>query len=183
MRYQAIVKFYTQSAASKLDESGVEYLAFIKDSVNDMTVLIENLLQLSRISKTEIEKEEVNLSLMATEISQKLTYFNSNRHVEIEDDINVIADRGSMIIILDNLLNNAWKYSSKEKEAKVKFGKYRSESGSGFYVNDNGAGFDMNDSDKLFEVFKRLHKDSEFHGTGICLATVNRLVGKHNGKV
>lgn len=150
-----------------------------------MAALIENLLQLSRVTKTEIEKEEINLSLMANEISQKLAHMNPDRNIEIEieDDVNVIADRGSMIVLLDNLLHNAWKYSGNEKEAKVRFGKLNSDSGSGFYVKDNGAGFDMNDVNKLFEVFKRLHKDSEFPGTGIGLATVSRIVDKHNGQI
>ena len=172
--------------ASKLDElGGGEYLELIKDTAQDMTALIENLLQLSRVTVIDVEKEEINLSLMVTEITQKLAHMNRDRNVkiEIEDDVYVNADRGSMIILLDNLLHNAWKYTGKREEAKIKFGKHKSDNGSGFYLKDNGAGFDIKKSEKLFEVFKRLHKDSEFVGTGVGLATVQRIIKKHNGEI
>lgn len=175
-----------EECASELDElGGGEYLDLIKDTAKDMTTLIENLLQLSRVTVIEVEKEEINLSLMVSEISQKLAYMNRDRNVkiEIEDDVCVNADRGSMIILLDNLLHNAWKYTGKREEAKIKFGKHKSDNGSSFYLKDNGAGFDMKQSDKLFEVFKRLHKESDFVGTGVGLATVHRIISKHNGKI
>ena len=171
--------------APKLDEQGKSFLYQIKDTAKDMTSLIESLLQLSRVTKTEIEKENVDLSLMASEISQKLSYLNSERTVvvEIEDGVNCHADRGAMIILMDNLLNNAWKYSSKKDKAKIKFGKISSDEGNVFYLKDNGAGFDMQHSDKLFDVFQRLHSTAEFVGTGVGLATVNRIVNKHGGRI
>lgn len=171
--------------ADKLDEQGKGFLFQIKDTANDMTSLIESLLQLSRVTKTEIEKEEVDMSLMATEISQKLTYLHSDRSVDvdIEEDISCNADRGAMIILLDNLMNNAWKYSSKKAKAKIKIGKLDYKEGSYFYVKDNGAGFDMQHSDKLFDVFQRLHTQAEFIGTGVGLATVSRIVNKHGGEI
>ena len=175
-----------EECGSKLEGvGGGEYLDYIKDTAKDMTALIENLLQLSRVTKMELQKEDINISLMVAEIAQKLEHMNKDRNVEIEieDDVYVDADRGSMIVLLDNLLHNAWKYTGKEKEAKIKFGKHKSDYGSGFYIKDNGAGFDMQHSDKLFEVFKRLHKEAEFVGTGVGLATVHRIISKHNGKI
>lgn len=171
--------------ADKLDEQGKGFLFQIKDTASDMTSLIESLLQLSRVTKAEIEKEEVDMSLMATEISQKLSYLNPDRSVdiEIEEDINCNADRGAMIILLDNLMNNAWKYSSKKTRPKIKIGKLDSKEGSYFYVKDNGAGFDMQHSDKLFDVFQRLHTQTEFIGTGVGLATVSRIVNRHGGQI
>lgn len=168
-----------------LNEEGKGYLSFINETAHDMTELIENLLQLSRVSKTAIEKEEVNVSLIANEISQKLSYLNADRNVEvnIEEDVVVEADRGAMIVLLDNLLNNAWKYTGKVKDAKVILGEFKSDAGNGFYIRDNGAGFDMSEVDKLFDVFKRLHKDSDFPGTGVGLATVSRIIGKHGGRI
>jgi len=175
-----------EECASKVDElGGREYLDYIKDTAKDMADLIENLLQFSRVTKIELEKENINVSLMVTEIAQKLEHMNRNRNVkiEIEDNVYVYADRGSMIVLLDNLLHNAWKYTGNQKDATIKFGKYTSERGGGFYIKDNGAGFDMARSEKLFEVFKRLHKESEFAGTGVGLATVHRIIGKHNGNI
>ena len=175
-----------EECAPKMDKlGGREYLEYINDTAKDMTELIENLLQFSRITKIELEKENINISLMVSEIAQKLGHMNKDRNVkiEIEDDVCVYADRGSMIVLLDNLMNNAWKYTENKKDATVIFGKCNSDTGNGFYIKDNGAGFDMASSEKLFEVFKRLHKESEFAGTGVGLATVQRIVGKHSGKI
>lgn len=171
--------------ADKLDEQGKGFLYQIKDTASDMTSLIENLLQLSRVTTVEIEKEKVDLSLLATEISDKLSYLDSERKVviEIEENISCQADRGAMIIMMDNLLNNAWKYSSQKPEAKIKFGKVSSTEGNVFYIQDNGAGFDMKHSDNLFKVFHRLHSASDFIGTGVGLATVDRIVSKHGGRI
>lgn len=169
----------------KLDDSGKEYLSHIRDTASEMSSLIESMLQLSRVTKTEIKKEEVDLSLMASEITQRLAYLNSEQKVvlEIEDDITCNADRGAMIILMDNLLNNAWKYTGYTKDAKIKFGQMNSDNGTCFYVQDNGAGFDMRYSDKLFAVFQRLHTESEFPGTGVGLATASRIVTKHGGRI
>ena len=175
-----------EECAPKVDElGGREYLDYIKDTAKDMADLIENLLQFSRVTKIELEKENINVSLMVTEIAQKLERMNRDRNIkiEIEDNVYAYADRGSMIVLLDNLLHNAWKYTGNQKDATIIFGKYNSERGSAFYIKDNGAGFDMASSEKLFEVFKRLHKESEFAGTGVGLATVHRIIGKHNGNI
>ena len=171
--------------ADKLGESGEEYLSHIRNTAIDMASVIEDLLQLSRVSKTEIEKEYVDLSLMVSEINQKLSYLNAARKVEIdiEEGVQCMADRGSMIILMDNLLNNAWKYTGNKAEARIRFGKLNSDNGCCFYIQDNGAGFDMRKSERLFEVFKRLHTESEFSGSGIGLATVSRIVSRHGGRI
>lgn len=175
----------SEELAGKLDGSADEYLTFIKSTADDMAVLIEDLLNLSRVTKAEIEKEDINVSLMAKELSYKFKHINADRvvDVEIEENLSCYADRGSVIIVLENLLNNAWKYTGKTKDAKIHVGKFSSDEGSCFYVKDNGAGFDMKKIDKLFNVFQRLHSGSEFSGTGVGLATVQRVVKKHEGSI
>lgn len=170
---------------SKIDELSSEYINTIRHTADDMAELIENLLNLSRVSKSEVEKEEVNISALAQDIVEKLQYLYPEKNVvaDIEENITVNADRGAMIVLLDNLLNNAWKYSSKQKQPKVSLAKYSTVDGNGFYIKDNGAGFDMGEADKLFAVFKRLHKEEDFPGTGVGLATVHRIVGKHGGEI
>lgn len=169
----------------KLDEVGMDYLNRIRDSASKMEILIDDMLQLSRVSRHELEFEEVDLSLIATEILQRLTFIEPNRKTEliIEDGITCYGDRGLLIIIMENLLGNAWKYSSKKPVAKIQFGQKQQDDGCTFFIKDNGAGFNMKHVDKLFEEFKRLHGEAEFPGTGVGLATVGRVVSRHKGKI
>ena len=171
--------------AEKLSGSGEDSLVFIKETAFNMSKLINDMLHMSRASQVDLEKEEVNLSLIAEEILEKLAIMNPEREIElnVEMDLFCHADRGEMIILMDNLLSNAWKYTSKKEAARIEFGKVQKENEDGFYVKDNGAGFNMEDIGKLFEPFKRLHKNSEFLGTGIGLTTVDRIVKRHSGRI
>lgn len=167
----------------KLDELGKEYLHRIKDSTINMSALIDGMLQLSRVSHQEAEFEEVDLSLIAEEIFTNFSSLDKNRKVNITIQPGLIccADRGLIIILLQNLLGNAWKYTNKVENAEIEFVQEKIEGENFFVLKDNGAGFDMKHAGKLFEPFKRLHGDSEFPGSGIGLATVKSIVTTHNG--
>jgi signal transduction histidine kinase len=169
----------------KIDEEGKNYLNQINDSATKMEVLIDDMLQLSRVSQQDIEGEEVDISLIATEILQRLSYLEPDRKIEldIEEGITCFGDRGLLIIVMENLVNNAWKYSSKKTVAKIQLGQKQQNDGCTFFIKDNGAGFNMEHVDKLFKEFKRLHGESEFSGTGVGLATVGRVIKRHQGEI
>ncbi len=174
-----------QDYEDKLDELGKEYLHRIKDSTTKMATLIDGLLQLSRISRTQPEAEEVNLSLMAEEILDRFAYVDSERNVEvqIEADLLCHADRGLMIIMLENILGNAWKYTGKQAQATIRFASEQHANEQVFYIRDNGTGFDMKHAKHIFEPFKRLHGESEFPGSGIGLATCHKIIQLHGGRM
>jgi len=169
----------------KLDDIGKEYLHRIKDSTTNMSDLIDGMLQLSRVSHQDIEIEEFNLSLLAEEVIHGISSLERERKikVEIEPDLKCKADRGLIIILLQNLLGNAWKYSAKKDISRISVFQKEVDGRPVFIIRDNGAGFDTRYADKLFEPFKRLHGESEFSGSGIGLATVKSVINKHNGKI
>jgi len=169
----------------KLDENGRDFLNRIADSASKMERLIEDMLQLSQVKRKELEEDDVNLSLIAIEILDRLKYLNPERTVEIkiEENLECKGDRGLLIILMENLLANAWKYSAKKEKTVIEFGHEIKDGKEIFFVKDNGAGFDMQYADNLFEAFKRLHGESEFEGTGVGLATTGRVISRHNGEI
>lgn len=171
--------------ADKLDEMGLDYLIRIQDGASKMEVLINDILELSRAKRKELQIEEVDLSLVVLELLDRLTYTGSQRHVErkIQEGLSCQCDRGLFIIVMENLIGNAWKYTGKKEKAVIEFGHYIKDGEDVFFVKDNGAGFDMKHAGKLFEPFKRLHGESEFIGTGVGLATVARVIKRHNGRI
>ena len=169
-----------------LDDRGRHYLQRIQANSERMSELIDALLQLSRITRSQMEYHTVNLSDIATEISRELQAGDPQRKVEfkIAPELTATGDPRLLRIVLDNLLHNAWKYSSKKPLAKIEFNVIAQEKKKLIYfVKDNGAGFDLNYASKLFSAFKRLHNEAEFPGTGIGLATVQRIIFRHGGKV
>lgn len=181
-------RIMVEDYAGALNEQGQDYLLRIRRGSEKMTALIDNLLYLSRISRQEMEKTEVNISKIATSILADLREANPGRNVSvrIEDGVTVSADRQLMEIILSNLLENAWKFTSKTDNARIEFGAVREEIGPMglvFFVRDNGSGFDPEYSDRMFLPFHRLHSDDEFEGTGIGLTIVERLIHRHGGRV
>jgi light-regulated signal transduction histidine kinase (bacteriophytochrome) len=150
-----------------------------------MAQLIDDLLNLSRVSRTEIRKETVDLSRMADTIVETLrtTQPEHSAACEIEHGMLAQGDPHLLKVVLDNLLGNAWKYSSKRARARIEFGRMKENGRVTYFVRDNGAGFDMAYAHKLFGVFQRLHAVSEFPGTGIGLATVQRIIHRHGGQV
>ncbi len=178
---EAILEDY----GDQLDEMGLSYLQRVRSASQRMGALIQSMLVLSRVTRHVIALKEVNLSESAEAVRQSLTDENPERQVQwsIEPGMVTKGDANLLNIALSNLLQNAWKYSSKEAQAEIRFGVDRSAVPPVFYVSDNGAGFDMKYADKLFVAFSRLHSPDEFEGSGIGLATVNRVINRHHGRI
>ena len=175
--------------ADNLDEEGKDYLGRVRAASQRMGRLIDDLLGLSRVTRGTLRRERVSLSSLAREVADGLRESRPDREVdlEIEDGIEVNGDPRLIRVALTNLLGNAFKFTEKKERARISFGEDRRLSRLGrvpvYYVRDNGAGFDMEYADKLFGAFQRLHGASEFEGTGIGLATVQRIVHRHGGRV
>jgi len=168
-----------------LDDQGKDYFQRIRKSAQRMADLIDDLLQLSRVTRHQFHKEPVSLSLLAQDIIQKYKYENPDRtiDIEIEDNLDVEGDAGLLRIALDNLISNAWKYTEKAESPKIELFHKKINGGITYCIKDNGVGFDMRYVNKLFGAFQRLHKSEEFSGNGIGLATVSRIISRHGGKI
>ena len=147
--------------------------------------LIDDLLNLSRVTRGEISICAINLSAMVREIVAELTAATPERPVclSIEPDVRVYGDPRLIRIMMENLLGNAWKYTGKKERPEITFGTRQEGEELVCFVRDNGAGFDMAYADKLFGVFQRLHRADEFEGTGVGLATVQRIINRHHGRI
>jgi signal transduction histidine kinase len=170
----------------QLDETGQHYLNRIDAAGKQMGNLIEDLLRLSRLNRTEMICTRVNLSRMAAEIIADLKQRYPERSIDVSilENCEVTGDAALLRIALENILENAWKFTARVEQARVEFGCCPGASGENiYYVSDNGAGFDMAYADKLFGAFQRLHTNKEFPGTGIGLATVQRAIHRHQGSV
>lgn len=150
-----------------------------------MADLIEGLLRLSRITRTELQREPVDLSAIARFVADGLQHEAPGRQVEfeIEPALVVEGDRALLTVALENLLGNAWKFTARRPQARIAFGRERGPEGDVYFVRDNGAGFDMAFAGKLFAPFERLHDPREFPGSGIGLATVARIIRRHGGTI
>lgn len=171
---------------SQIDEQGRIYLNRVMMAAKRMTTQIDDMLCLHKLTQVEIKRETVNLSILGREILANFKATEPNRQVEtvIADGLTVDGDSVLLRVMLENLLSNAWKYSSKIPQARIEFDVTKElDDSSVFYIRDNGAGFDMNYADKLFRPFKRLHSEDEFPGTGVGLASVQRIINKHGGKI
>lgn len=168
-----------------LDTQGKNFLDRIRSSAQMMARLIDDMLKLSRVTRSPIKFTQVNLSEIAESIKNELLEQDINRKVQfvIEPYINEIADPTLIRAAIYNLFENAWKFTSKKEEAKIEFGIVDNNGNRAYFIKDNGAGFDMKYSEKLFATFQRLHQQTEFSGTGIGLATVQRIIFRHNGLV
>ena len=169
----------------KLDEQGIGYLKRIRVASQRMGQLINDLLSLSRITRREMKHEKVDLSAMVHKIASDLQKEQPERQAEfvIEEGISVNGDANLLQIVVNNLLGNAWKFTEKHSQARIEFGITKNDSGHVYFVRDDGAGFDMTYAGKLFGAFHRLHSLSEFEGTGIGLATVQRIIHRHGGLI
>ncbi|MHB1249095.1 MAG: PAS domain-containing sensor histidine kinase [Polaromonas sp.] len=181
---------FSQLLARQLAESGNEkvrhYLSRIQAGAKQMGQLIADLLALAKISRTQMQHVVVDLSALASSIADDLLARQGERQValHIESGLHAEGDAGLLRVVLENLLGNAWKYSSKQAAAEISFGRQLNEAGEPvFFVRDNGAGFDMAYADKLFTPFQRLHEATEFAGTGIGLATVKRVIDRHGSRL
>lgn len=178
---QALLEDYSD----QLDDEGKNYLREVRSASQEMAKLIDDLLQLARLSRGEMRLEEVNLSELAKTAIEDLRKRNGKRNVEIEikEGLKVRGDKSLLRVMLTNLLDNAWKFTARCEPAMVTLGQDRVNGESFYFVRDNGAGFDMTYANKLFGAFQRLHTAGEFEGTGIGLATVQRIITRHGGRV
>jgi PAS domain S-box-containing protein len=169
----------------KLDETGKDYLNRIRKASQTMSRLTEDILKLSRITRADMRRDEVNLSEMAGSIADELKVAQPGRQAEfiIASDIIVNGDKALLQILLRNLMENSWKYSSQRLNTRIEFGVSHQEARTVYFIKDNGIGFDMKYADKLFQPFQRLHTDKEFPGTGIGLATAQRVIRRHWGEI
>ena len=168
-----------------LDEQGQHFLARIREASRRMGQLIEDLLDLSRITRREMTRSQVDLSLLAETILTELINQDAQRQVEftVVPGLVVQADANLLKIALENLLNNAYKFTSMRRKAVIQVGVEENLGERAYYVRDNGTGFDMAYENKLFTPFQRLHSALEFPGTGIGLVIVHRIITRHGGRL
>jgi len=171
--------------AAALDDKGKDYLQRVRAAAQRMAALIDDLLQLSRVGRAELRRARVDLSAMARSIIAELSRNDPQRRVEvaIQDALVADADPSLLRVVCDNLLGNAWKFTSKVAAPKIELNVSEEGGETVYRVRDNGAGFDMAYVHRLFGPFQRLHSDVEFPGTGIGLATVQRIIARHGGRV
>ena len=174
-----------QGHSQSLDASGREYLSRIDRSCDTLARLIDELLELARISRSEMHQKRLDLSQMAREIATDLQLSDPARQVSfnIADGVKAVGDETLVRLVLANLLGNAYKYTGKTAGARIDFGAQEHDGAQLFLVRDNGAGFEMKYADKLFSAFQRLHKSEDFEGTGVGLAIVQRIIHRHGGTV
>jgi PAS domain S-box-containing protein len=178
---QALLEDYSD----KLDTTGKDYLKRIRAGTQRMGSLIDDMLKLSRVTRAEFKRESVDLSKMVQAIILTFRQNNPAREVQvnIQKDIIINGDRHLLDIALTNLIDNAWKFTCKTKNARIEFGRELKDGKPVMFIRDNGVGFDMTYVDKLFGAFQRLHTTVEFPGTGIGLVTVQRVIHRHGGQI
>jgi PAS domain S-box-containing protein len=171
--------------ADKLDPAAQSYLQRIRAGATRMGHLIDDMITLARTARVEMSLEKVDLSALAQEVAHQLHAMQPERKVEfrIQPALVVQGDRNLLRSVLENLLENAWKFTSKKPAALIELGAERDSHDLVHFVRDNGAGFDMRYADKLFGVFQRLHNEKDYSGTGVGLATVQRIIHRHGGKI
>jgi light-regulated signal transduction histidine kinase (bacteriophytochrome) len=174
-----------EDAGDALDAQGKRYLRSVRDAAKRMSQLIDDLLELSRVSRMELTYRRVDLTRIARGLLDQLRAAEPDREVEavIEEEVFADGDARLLAPLLQNLVGNAWKFSSKRERARIEFGRIPLGGHSVYFVRDNGAGFDMRYASKLFGAFQRLHAADEFEGTGVGLATVQRIARRHGGEV
>jgi PAS domain S-box-containing protein len=174
-----------EDCADRLDAEGQKYLQLVRESAQHMAHLIDHLLALSQVSRSELQPSDVDLSRLAQLILERLQATEPGRRVDwvVQEGVVGAGDPNLLRAVLENLLGNAWKFTARRSAARIEFGAQPIGRPVVFFVRDNGAGFDMAYAGKLFGVFQRLHSAGEFEGTGIGLATVQRIIQRHGGRV
>ncbi|MGI4826681.1 MAG: sensor histidine kinase [Janthinobacterium lividum] len=169
----------------RLEADGRDYIKRVRSGVQRMGMLIDALLQLSRVTRSEVQREQVNLSQLATLIFDELRANDQEQVVTFTAQPNVMADADPRLlrVAFENLVGNALKFTSKIPEARIAFGQTAKDGETVYFIRDNGAGFDMQYVDRLFTAFQRLHGDRDFKGSGIGLATVSRIIRRHHGTI
>jgi PAS domain S-box-containing protein len=178
---QALLEDY----APVLDAEGQRYLNRVRESAQHMAQLIESLLTLAQVTRSDIRRERVLLAELARTTIERLQTAQPARQVQfvIDDELEAVGDPRLLSLVMENLIGNAWKFTRNREGARIEVGSSRDNGQQVFFVRDNGAGFDMSFASKLFGVFQRLHTSAEFEGTGVGLATVQRIITRHGGRI
>jgi light-regulated signal transduction histidine kinase (bacteriophytochrome) len=169
----------------KLDTEGQQYLQHVRTSSQRMGELINDLLELSRLTRSQLRHKVVDLSALAEKVIETLYQGDPRQETEIiiTPGMQAYADERMLRIVLENLIGNAWKFTSKHHQTRIEVGVMPYEGEQVYFVRDDGAGFDIQYADKLFVPFQRMHSADSFEGTGIGLATVLRIIHRHGGRV
>ncbi|MCP8899645.1 sensor histidine kinase [Gilvimarinus xylanilyticus] len=185
-RIEGFRRILAEQIEERCNEQQRHYLGRMESGAQEMSEMIDSFLQLSRATQSELHISQVDLSALVRHYFAQLSALEPERRVEltIEDGVVVEADHRFLAVLVDNLVHNAWKYTAREACARIAFGCQSADNGERqFFLRDNGAGFDMKYAGRLFSPFTRLHKASEFEGIGIGLATVQRIVARHGGRI
>lgn len=184
-RIDSFSRAVLESQGDRLDEAGQRFLSRVREASQHMSQLIDDVLYLSRVTRADLREQEIDLSAIAGLILTRLQESEHERKVEVKlrPGVVVIGDGQLLKIAMENLLENAWKFTAKEPESRIEFGTTQAGGEATYFVRDNGAGFDMTYADRLFGPFQRLHPQGDFPGNGIGLATVQRIIHRHGGRV
>jgi two-component system sensor histidine kinase/response regulator len=184
-RIESSSRAVQESQGDRLDDAGRHYLDRVREASQQMSRLIDDVLYLARVTRADMREHEVDLSGLVTLLLDRMREAEPDRPVEVKvrPGITVAADGPLLRIAVTNLLENAWKFTARTPAARIEFGVTNAGGEPTYFVRDNGAGFDMAYADRLFGPFQRLHRASEFPGTGIGLATVQRIIHRHGGRV
>jgi two-component system, sensor histidine kinase and response regulator len=184
-RIDSFSRAILESQSDKLDESGRRYLDRVREASQQMSQLIDDVLYLSRVTRADLREQDVDLSSLAQLILTRLQESEPARkaEVKIRPGVIVTGDGQLLRIALENLIENAWKFTSKQAESRIEFGVTQASGEPTYFIRDNGAGFNMTYVDRLFGPFQRLHAHGDFPGSGIGLATVQRIIHRHGGRV
>jgi two-component system sensor histidine kinase/response regulator len=184
-RIDSFSRAVLETQGDRLDEAGQLFLTRVREASQQMSQLIDDVLYLSRVTRAELRDQEVDLSSLADLALARLQEADPSRQVEtkVRPAVIVTGDGQLLRIALENLLENAWKFTAKELKPRIEFGVTQVAGEPTYFVRDNGAGFDMTYADRLFGPFQRLHSQDEFPGSGIGLATVQRIIHRHGGRV
>ena len=184
-RIDSFSRAVLESQGDRLDETGRRYLERVREGSQHMSQLIDDVLHLAKVTRAELREQEVDLSAIATLALERLQESEPDRKVDIKvrPGVVVTGDGQLLRIAIENLLENAWKFTGKQPNARIEFGVTQVQNEPTFFVRDNGAGFDMTYVGRLFGPFQRLHPQAEFAGSGIGLATVQRIIHRHGGRV
>jgi len=179
------VNVFLEEFGQKIDPQGAHYLGRVRMASQRMGQLIDDMLSLSRVVRSNFTPRPIDLAELASAVGAELKHLNPDRQVEFvhPEKLPAMGDASFIRIALQNLLGNAWKFTGKVEKARIELGTTQINGSAAYFVRDNGAGFSMEYIDKLFGVFQRLHTASEFPGTGVGLATVQRIVNKHGGRI
>jgi two-component system, sensor histidine kinase and response regulator len=184
-RIDSFSRAVLESQGDRLDEAGQRFLGRVREASQHMSQLIDDVLYLSRVTRADLREQEVDLSAVTDLILGRLQESEPQRKldVKVRPGVIVAGDGQLLKIAMENLLGNAWKFTSKEPESRIEFGLTQAGGEPTYFVRDNGAGFDMTYADRLFGPFQRLHQVGDFPGNGIGLATVQRIIHRHGGRV